>query len=540
MLNFHKLELLIQKQINDYKISGLAISIIRNNEIMYSRGFGVTNIEEANCPVTPKTLFRTASITKALTGSAIMRLVDMGNIELDKPIKEYIPWLKFNLDRAEEKITMRMLLNHRTGLHEGGSFFGSRSLQGLEEYVREELPIVDFVAPPDKLFSYSKHNINLAGYIAEVIYKKSFPEMMKDLIFEPLEMSFTTFDPLIAMTYSFAQPHCIDKNGKSKVIHRFSENTALYPSYSAISNVMDLSNFAIMHLNMGLFKGKQIVSEKSIKEMHKAITDLYMVKGDAFGLTFDIENYKELKRVWITGGMRSYYSSFVMSPEKKLAIIILSNGFYGFWWLNNLIFDKILELPETTFKPKKFEADKSLCSLFKGKYLGDETGLAEITYENEELVLVLNGKTIKLIPYKDDSYYGLRFDNGILVSVGFILEKVPLKSKQSDEKKKVEYITINGCPCKRIEEKLLKPDMEVLEKFSGEYIYDEFDTITIYIENGKLILRKEKDEVVCTPISTNLFFADGWGLIKFRNIKKDKTTELVIQNTYVHHRSTFK
>ena len=92
MLNIYALEQHVEEQMKANHVPGFAFAIIQGHEIIYVRGFGITSVEDSGVPVTPQTLFRVGSITKSLTATAIMRLVEMEKLALDTPVREYLPW----------------------------------------------------------------------------------------------------------------------------------------------------------------------------------------------------------------------------------------------------------------------------------------------------------------------------------------------------------------------------------------------------------------------------------------------------------------
>ena len=93
-------------------VPAVALAVVNKEEILYAQGFGLTSVEEGGTPVSPHTLFRIGSVTKPLVGTAVMRLVENGQLDLDQPLKAYINWFRFSEPHAEERITLRMLLSH--------------------------------------------------------------------------------------------------------------------------------------------------------------------------------------------------------------------------------------------------------------------------------------------------------------------------------------------------------------------------------------------------------------------------------------------
>ena len=248
MLNIFKLEQHIEAEMKAARVPGLALAIVKDQEIIYARGFGVTSVEDGGLPVTPRTLFCIGSTTKPLTGTAIMRLVEAKKLDLDTPVAEFVPWLTIGSGGIAGHITLRMLLSHTSGLTSAWPCYAPRNLSDLESFIGEWMPQCKLIAPPGRVWSYSNLGIDLAGYIAEVVTGKYYPELMRTLVFEPLEMLCTTYDPTVAMTYPMAYAHDLAKDGVLHVQHQFHQNTVDNPASQAVSTVLDLANFSIMHL----------------------------------------------------------------------------------------------------------------------------------------------------------------------------------------------------------------------------------------------------------------------------------------------------
>jgi len=176
MLNIYSLEQQIEAQMKASRVPGLAIAIVRDQEVIYARGFGVTSVEDGGLPVTPQTLFRIGSTNKPMTGTAIMWLVEHGKLDLDQPVKDYNDWFTLSEKGAAERVALRMLLSHTAGLPTRYQPFGSHSPapEALEAHVREEVPLYSLVAPPGKfrkdLYYYQKQGsekIASVGFLPE-------------------------------------------------------------------------------------------------------------------------------------------------------------------------------------------------------------------------------------------------------------------------------------------------------------------------------------------------------------------------------------
>jgi CubicO group peptidase (beta-lactamase class C family) len=179
VLNVYVLESKIEAAMHEARAPGLAISIVHGEAMIYARGFGVTSVEEGAEPVTPRTVFRIGSLTKPLTGTAVMRLVDAGKIELDRPVQQYLPWFTVSDPAASEQITLRMLLTHTSGLPHDHKPFGRRDPIALEERVRHEVPRYPLVAAPSTTYSYSNTGIHVVAHVAEVLTGTLYPQLLQ-------------------------------------------------------------------------------------------------------------------------------------------------------------------------------------------------------------------------------------------------------------------------------------------------------------------------------------------------------------------------
>src|SRR5690606_1479427 len=247
MLNIEAIERRVADLMDAAIVPGMALAVTNRDEVIYARGFGATSTEPDAPAVGPDTIFRIGSITKPLTATMLMRLVDDGLLDLDRPVREYVPWLKLMDEDAERIITLRMLLSHTSGLPTALEYNGWRDPSGLEAYVREVLPALPPVAPPGEIYAYSNPGFNLAGYVAEAVTGTPYAELMRQYLFEPLGMGRTTFDPLVAMTYPFSQSFVLDETGRPQVKRPFVDNTGEYPCGFALSTVLDLGKLARLH-----------------------------------------------------------------------------------------------------------------------------------------------------------------------------------------------------------------------------------------------------------------------------------------------------
>jgi CubicO group peptidase (beta-lactamase class C family) len=336
----------IVQQMKQHSVPGLAIAIIYRNELVYANGFGVTSIEDDNqVSVTPGTLFRVASVTKPMTGTMIMHLIDHGLLDLDAYVLDYLPWFSLSDQESAKLITLRMLMSHTSGLPHDHKPFGRSEPDALRERVRTEIPQYALIGNPGERFSYSNSGIHILAHIAEVVTGQYYADIMQSDILNPLHMDRTTFDPTIAMTYPIAQSHHMNDDGSMIVEHRMAQNSANNASGQIYSSVSDLVNFARLHLNYGKFMDKQIIRQDLIHEMHRANVIIDSDMQRYYGLTFFVDKFMGVNKVSHSGGMNNYRTRFDLLPSHQTAVIIaynrLTDDFPAMQMIND-IFEKVL------------------------------------------------------------------------------------------------------------------------------------------------------------------------------------------------------
>lgn len=185
---------IIEKGLKERNIPGLSIAIIDKSGIIWSEGFGFTDRSKTK-KVTPKTLFRIGSLSKAYTATAFFRAVQKGLVKLDDPIRKFYPEFSINTtyDKKEiDKITFRHLLAHRAGLQHFTlmSDIEGYPLYSFDKYIDsinqswQKYPVGE-----SHSYSYSNAGYDLVAYILQRITGKKFEDWMKEEVYEPLRMN---------------------------------------------------------------------------------------------------------------------------------------------------------------------------------------------------------------------------------------------------------------------------------------------------------------------------------------------------------------
>lgn len=313
-----ELESVAAQELKDTNTPGAAIVVVSGDQIVFSKGFGVSNVE-TNSPVTPDMLFRIGSLTKPFTAAAIVSLAEEGKLDLRAPVGTYVKGLSPKLGQA----TLHQLLSHTAGIQDGARPYGSQDEAALATTVlswKDDLLFSD----AGKIFSYSNLGFDVAGVVLEETGRKPFADQLDERLFKPLGMSSTTFRPTVAMTYPFSQGHHARGQSKPFVVRPFPNNTADLPAGFMFSSVTDLARFAVAFMNDGKIDGKQILRPEVIRKISTPYTDIpgFSVK---YGYGIRVEDYRGVKIVEHGGAIAGFGAQLRMIPEHRFAIIVLAN-----------------------------------------------------------------------------------------------------------------------------------------------------------------------------------------------------------------------
>ena len=331
MTRFDALHDKIGAEMQRLGVPGVALGVILDGHV-HTTGFGVTSIENP-LPVEGDTLFQIGSTTKTFTGTAVMRLVETGQtagdvprLELDMPLRAYLPELELASSEAAESVTMRHLLTHTSGWV--GDYFEDfgPGPDAVARYVARmrELPQL---TRPGELWSYNNANFWLTGRVIEVVTGKTWEEALRDLVLGPLGLRRSFFFADEVITHRFAVGHHVRAQHTS-VARRWSYPRRR-PSGSIISSARDQLRYARFHMGDGTTPGgERLLSAESIAAMQTPLVPRDL-RGGMMGLTWmldDIDGTRVVRHGGSTNGQRS---AFLMVPSRGFAMTMLTNSDRG-------------------------------------------------------------------------------------------------------------------------------------------------------------------------------------------------------------------
>jgi CubicO group peptidase (beta-lactamase class C family) len=346
------LEAIVQRAFDVWGPPGLAVAVVRNDSLLWARGFGVRQVGRPD-PVDEHTLFAVGSTSKAFTTAALAMLVEEGKLGWDDRAADHLPGFQLFDPAVTRELTVRDLVTHRVGLSRG-----DRLWHGTDHSREEILHRVRFLEPSwsfRSTFGYQNIVYLAAGEIVPRLAGMSWDGFITERIFRPLGMTrSTTTVRHLSGRDNVAQPH-VGRDGRHEVIpYRNIDNIA--PAGSINSSVEEMSRWLRLHLNRGTFQGRRLLSEASIHELHSPWMVLPTVGGLAsnyqvdhflfYGLGWFLQDFRGHKVIQHGGGIDGMTTFLAMVPDRSLGVVAVTNGgglpVYGVVWD---LLDALLGLP---------------------------------------------------------------------------------------------------------------------------------------------------------------------------------------------------
>jgi CubicO group peptidase (beta-lactamase class C family) len=347
---FEGLSAYIVKAMKEWETPGLAIAIVKNDSVIFAKGYGVRKLGE-KAPVTPQTVFAIASTTKAMTVACLAMLVDEGKLIWDDPVTKYIPWFQLYDPSTTRELTVRDLLCHRSGLERGDGLWSITHF-GREDILRR----VRLIKPGWSFRSrYGYNNIMFiaAGELVPAITGKTWDAFIAERLFKPLGMTRTgtSISTLLGMD-DVASPHYRIDDVVQPVNWENSDNIG--GAGAVNSSVADMAQWIRLNLNNGVFASKRLLSAKVVREMQSSQTVIRIDSVDAalrssmhfrsYGLGWFLQDYLGRKVVFHTGSLNYMRTRVVFIPEEQFGFVILQNSTseslhesVGYWILDRLL-----------------------------------------------------------------------------------------------------------------------------------------------------------------------------------------------------------
>jgi CubicO group peptidase (beta-lactamase class C family) len=412
------LDAYVQREIKRWQIPGAAIAIVKDNDVVVAKGYGVTDLE-TNQPVDGNTLFMIASNTKIFTGTSLALLHHQKRLSLDDKVVSYLPYFKMYNDTLTQMVTIEDLLSHRMGFETfQGDFYNwynNATRQEIIKNIAKNKPAYQF----RDTWGYCNAGFVAAGEILQTVTDTSWEDFIQHRFFTPLGMyRSSTTNAKISADKNACKPYTIFQNKLVKLNYDNIDNIGPCASINSCAN--DLTNWMHLQLNKGKFNGVQIFPAEVIDETRqprsiegRSASPLFPSKHyDLYGLGIGMNDYNGKEMLWHTGGADGFVTTVCFVPEINLGVAVLTNTDANYFFLAALyqIIEAYLNMPyrnmsaifytfyerntnntneqlqkwfeqAATYKP----LTKQTAEQFTGKYYNGVYGDMHIQFENGKL-----------------------------------------------------------------------------------------------------------------------------------------------------------
>ncbi len=304
-------------------MAGAVFVVVQGEDVVLKKGYGMANMEKGE-PFDPDhTVFRVASVSKAITATAVMQLVEQGKLDLHEDMNTY---LDFNIpNKTDTPLTMRNLLTNATGFAFGDTSdlvsFDMKQDIPLGQYMADHIPEV--VYTPGEYYRYDNHGFNLQGYVVEHVSGVPFHDYVSSRIFEPLGMMDSDFLLTEQLTERLAAAYDVE----GQPIPTYTMIPAVHPAGGMLSTGADMAKFMMAHLSSGKLGDTRILQEETAREMHKP--QLYAhpdLPNMAYGFEFSQQQVYNGHTVVEKGGdVNGYHTGMWLLPEEEVGVFVSVN-----------------------------------------------------------------------------------------------------------------------------------------------------------------------------------------------------------------------
>lgn len=434
----------IEQRLKEHKIPGASVAIVNNGKIEWSKAYGVTEEGSSN-PVTTETLFQCASIGKVITALAVLKLVEEGKIDLDEDVNNKLQrWkIKENESTATQKVTLRHLLSHSAGLTDDYGFLGydpKDEIPTLLQILNNDpsantKKTLDIKTLPGKVERYSGGGYLIIQLLIEDISQSSYADYVQQHVFDPLQMTHSTYDyqPDKHLEASIAAGH--RSNGKVLTNKKYN----IYPEKGAAGPWTTAEDLAKLIIGI-----QNALNDEANPILSQALTEeLLTAQINNKGLGINLKGIEKPEAFWHAGQNLGYTALFYGLTERGNGAVILLNTDGGERVMQEFITSVAHEYNWPVMKTyQSLEISKELQTQLTGKYINaDQSTILSIEQKKESLVVKPSGskKGYRLYKIGDNrytfkdaqDYYRLSFnlekDNATLVYAKSIGKMIELK-----------------------------------------------------------------------------------------------------------------
>ena len=319
-----ELERLITEAMDEWKIPGLAVAVVQNGEVALVRAYGLRDVE-AGLQVTTDTQFLIGSITKSFTATGLALLMDERRLDWTKPVRDYISEFRLHDAVATDRVTVRDLLCHHSGLPRHDWIWLPGDLSPVQM-----LAAMRYLEPSDDIRSAHQY-LNLgylvAGMVAERVSGQSWNEFTRARLTDKLHMTVTFTVEDLAAAADAAVPYSMDGDTRLRAKRWL---IRVQPAGSINTSIASLANWLRLHLDKGEFEGQRLLSPALIQQLqtprvHVAAPEFAEYGDQHYCLGFRSRSYRGERVVFHGGGFIGCGTLMTMLPDRGVGVAVFTN-----------------------------------------------------------------------------------------------------------------------------------------------------------------------------------------------------------------------
>lgn len=540
----------MEANLKNWNMPGVGIGIVKNGKLVFVKGYGYRDYEKKT-PITANTLFQIASNTKLFTSTAIGFLVNEGKLDWDKPIKNFVPSIKFYNSELDNTITIRDMLSHRTGVTRHDLIWYKSNFNRTELF--EKLKYLEPVQPLRQGFLYNNLMYAASGHIINLLEGKTWEVYVQEKILNPLKMDNTTFT-IAAMKKQSDYFVPYNEKRDTNILYKteyINETDGLGPAGSIISNINDLSHWLSALMNKGVYEGNQVIPEAVVNAtmepsiaLHNTTLDqgFTEILNPVYGMGRQSISYRGHQLVLHGGDLNGIHSQISYMPQDSIGVIAFVIGDHSLKY-NSIIYnvyEHLLGLSVTPWSERglknrdaskklgKEGRQKAMQGQIKGTapshkitdYLGDfennAYGIINISQKDTEMSFTLHNIHLPMYHFhydrfntkddEEDGFYSLNYQTNPQGEIDRFLISL--------DEGEVTFM-------KKTDASLSKT--ETLSKYAGKYKIGT-NIVNVILKNKTHLFIGGSPDIELIPYKTNLFKTKEFA---------DYTIEFVLENGVV-------
>lgn len=526
------LDTAVNQILREWNVPGVSIAVVEKNKVLFTGGFGFRDYEN-KLPVTENTRFAIGSCTKSFTASLISYLVKEANLDLDAPVSDYFPELRFFNPEMTANVTVRDMLCHRTGLprHDYAWYSGA---MGSRDSMVKLMRYLEPSAPLRQTFQYNNLNYVVLGRLMEKMYQKSWEQLVEERLFSPLAMK-NSATGLMGNTADYSSGYIL-KNGKIKKLDFIPASlSGIAPAGGITSTAKDMANWLLMWTNQGKFEGKEIIGQDFYKQaissqmiasanLPSAVVPDYFFFN--YGLGWYTANYRGHYGVGHGGNINGFSSFVSFFPTDSIGVFVSvnQNNSHVPRILLNIINDKMIGAPNRDWNAiikkqiistnvsaddvVKGAASSQIFPAIAGTYKNEAYGTIVINEEKNVLSGTFNRWNLK-VKHLHHNYFKFTIDADVFDDTETFEGAFSITAKGDVGSLKIPFeSTVQPIEFKK--QHIIQTNPDELKKYAGEYSFSGL-TAKIYLTENNILkaLVPGQPEYELVPVTPNEFEVKG-------------------------------